>query len=947
MFDRRLMKFAVICLVWWLAMEACASWAQPAISRKFNGPDKSWRLLSNGDVPAQILAQEFLQGGARDALGFERVVVAAPAGQSAFLICPIERVAVLEELQARLWVNASRPDVQLAVRVVLPRSVDAQRRGPATAIIRGSVYNRPGRWQELRVAEVPRLLADQVRVMRATPGAAIDSHEAFVDAIVLLVPGNPSGTEVGTDDLAVDGVLMPAAGNVMGTAGGVQPKGKKAAANRVAVRAVGQNSVAAAAPPLANVREKIASASKAATVRLQGTILNVDGRPFLPRVIQSNGEPLQFLSACGFNVVQLPGAPTPEQSAEAERLGLWFLCSPEHPDALAQAGLGRVGDRVIAWQLRDDALEVDQNYSMRWAEAVRERDAVFGRPVVIMPQANWGAVSKSADILIARNPRNGPMRPLEFEAWLDACPMKAQPGTPLWIGISTQTDEVVRRQIGALTHVAAQPLCVDGQQLESHVQIACAHNVRGFIFQSTSSLNGVDEPTQQRVAVLQLINRRLQLIEPWLAGGKVVEQVESADGSQNGVLLHVDRARLLMPLPSERAPRVKAGGEAARLGTKDIVFIVPGVPETSQVFYFSPAVMRTLPSQRIAGGTKISLPAAGGGYVLMTEDPQVIQSLQQRIGRDGVKTVQLERDLAARRVREMAYGSQRLMQVGLSADVAAREAAAVNQQLVQVDSQLAAGHAEQAHDTIAFLMQQIEAAQAAARLAIAAPVVLESNPLAAFADTLPEFAALERSLGSLRPGENLLPGGDFEDIAQMTRVGWQHVEMPVANVQTSAQLSAVQPQQGAYCLDLDATAEPKNGRPAIASNLVSIVSPAIPVDRNKLIEIIGWVRIDEPFVGGDGLDIADSLGGPALSLVVSQTSGWQPFRMIRATTEPTQLRLTFSLTGLGSVKVDAVMVRTIEQPIARRLPPASPTGTATATNAAASAGPRLLAPPTR
>ena len=31
----------------------------------------------------------------------------------------------------------------------------------------------------------------------------------------------------------------------------------------------------------------------------------------------------------------------------------------------------------------------------------------------------------------------------------------------------------------------------------------------------------------------------------------------------------------------------------------------------------------------------------------MTEDPQVIQSLQQRVARDGGKIVQLERDLAA------------------------------------------------------------------------------------------------------------------------------------------------------------------------------------------------------------------------------------------------------------------------------------------------------------
>jgi hypothetical protein len=732
---------------------------------------------------------------------------------------------------------------------------------------------------------------------------------------------------------------MPAANGT----GGALPAGKQA---RPMARPVGQAGVAAATPQ-AGAPEKIVSAAKAATVRLQGTTLNVDGRPFLPRVIQWNGEPLQFLSACGFNVVQLPGAPTPAQSAEAEKLGLWFLCSPDHPDALAQAGLGRVGDRVIAWQLQDDALEVDSNYSMRWAEAVRERDAVFGRPVVILPQANWAAVNRAADILVARNPRSGPVRPLEFEAWLEGCPQKAQPGTPLWVGISTQTDEAVRRQVGALTHVATPPLNVDPQQLESHVQMACAHDARGFVFQSASALNGVDDATQQRVAALQLINRRLQLIEPWLAGGKVVSKVYSSDGAEIGVLLHVDRARLLMPLPNERAP-AKIGG-AGHLAAKEIVFTVPGVPETSQVFYFSPAAMRTLPSERIAGGTKLALPAAAGGYVVMTEDPQVIQSLQQRVARNGGKIVELERDLAARRMRAMASSSQRLAQVGLNAEAAAREAVALKQQLALVDSQLAAGHAEQAHDAIAILMKEIDRTTAEQRLAIAAPTVLESNPLAAFSDTLPEFATLERSLGSFRPGENLLVGGDFEDINRMTQLGWQHLEGMAANLSTSAQLSSAQPQQGVYCLELEAAKGSAGGWSVVSGSLVSIVSPETPVDRNQLIEITGWVRVDRPFAGSDGLEITDSLGGPGLSLVVSQTSGWQPFRMIRAATEPGQLRLTFSLTGLGSAKVDAVMVRTLEQPVARRLPPATTTGTATATNlgAGGAAGPGLMAPPTR
>jgi hypothetical protein len=956
------MKFALVCASCWAAMGACAGWAEPAVMRKFNGPDKAWQLMT-GPAPAQILTQEFVQGGVRDATVFERVVVAAPPGQTAFLFCPIARVAVLEELQVRLWVTSSRPDVQLAVRVVLPRSLDAQKRGAATAIVRGSVYNRPGKWQELRVAEVPRLLADQVRVMRVTPGASIDPHEAYIDAIVLLVPGNGSGTDVGADDLAVDGVVLTAPVSGAVAAGAVQPAGKhlgaggkRAGSNRLAARTVAQSGVAAAPQPPGVARENVVSATKAATVRLQGTSLSVDGRPFLPRVIQWNGEPLEFLANCGFNVVQLSGSPTPEQSAQAEKLGLWFLATPEHPDALARVGVGRAGDRVIAWQLRDDALEVDSNYSMRWAEAVRERDAVFGRPVVIMPVANWAAVNKSADILIARQPRTGPVRPLEFAAWLEVCSQKAQPGTPLWIGVSTQTDETVRRQIGALTHANTPSLNVDPLQLESHLKIACAHNPRGFVFQSTSSLAGVDDATQQRVAALQLINRRLQLIEPWLAGGKAVSQVTSLDSAEIGVLLHVDRARLLVPLPNERRQLDKVGAGKGRPAPKEIVFVVPGVPETSQVFYFSPTTMRTLSSERIAGGTRMAMPAAGDGYIVMTEDPQVIQSLQQRVARDGGKTVQLERELAARRARAMAYSSQRLAQFGLNAEVAAREAAVVNQQMALVDTELAAGRAESAHDAIAALMKQIEKVTAEQRLAVATPMLLESNPLAAFSDTLPEFAAFERSLTSLRPGENLLPGGDFEDIKQMTSVGWQHLETVVENVQASAQLSAVQAKQGGYCLDLTTKVDSASVHPLVAANLVSIVSPEVPVSQNQLIEISGWVRVDGPFSGGEGLEIVDSLGGPALSLVVNQTAGWQPFRMIRAVTEPVQLRLTFSLTGLGSAKVDGVMIRTLEQPIARRLPPAPPTGAATgistaaATNinaAGAGGGPGLFAPPTR
>ena len=99
----------------------------------------------------------------------------------------------------------------------------------------------------------------------------------------------------------------------------------------------------------------------------------------------------------------------------------------------------------------------------------------------------------------------------------------------------------------------------------------------------------------------------------------------------------------------------------------------------------------------------------------------------------------------------------------------------------------------------------------------------------------------------------------------------------------------------------------------------------MPLDANKLVEITGWARVDQPFsTPGGGLAITDTIGGPELSLVFRETSGWQMFRLIRAVPKATELRLTFALTGAGAAKVDAVMVRTLEQPLARRLPAVSP-----------------------
>ena len=324
-YRRKSARVAVLGLL--VAAVARVALAAPAFSRSFDGPDLVWQVLDN-HVPSQVLAHDILAGGARNNQGMERIVIAAGAGQTVLLACPTTPIAAIDELQVRLWVRANRPNIQLAARFTLPHSLDLRTHMAASAIVRGAVYSRPNHWQELVLDDVPKRLAEQVRVLRTIPGATIDSREAYLDAAILLVPGDPQGLEIGTDQLDVDGIPVNPVADARPVAhrGG----GKKAAAR------TGWLAGDPLPQPQPNGFENGHTSidDHTSPARLQGPTLFVEGKAFLPRVIQWNGEPLQFLSDLGFNTVQLATLPSAEQIAEAKRSDMWFLCTPPRPEAL-------------------------------------------------------------------------------------------------------------------------------------------------------------------------------------------------------------------------------------------------------------------------------------------------------------------------------------------------------------------------------------------------------------------------------------------------------------------------------------------------------------------------------------------------------------------------------------------------------------------------------------
>jgi len=918
--------------------------AEPAFTRAFDGPDTSWQLLETS-TPARFLAHDCIAGGARDTRGIERIAVAAAAGQSVLLACPTPHFAAVEELQIRLWVKSNRPDIQLAARFVLPRSRHPQRPSEsATVIARGAPYNRPGHWQQLVLTDVPKLLAAQVRILRATPGASIDAHEAYLDSVVLVIPGDPNGVELGTDQLEVDGVEVKPV-----VAAPASPRAKLSTA-AAASSPPALISASSGRPSAAPQQPRRQPGSVKSPARLQGSMFLVNDRPFLPRVIQWSGEPLQFLADRGFNVVELPSPPNAEQIADAARYDLWFLSVPPRPDTITREGLGAEGDRVLAWHLQDKAIEADPNYAVRWAETVRQQDTVYGRPIILAPVAQWDAAHRAADIAIVRNPRASRMTEPEFQHWFAGCPALVRPGTPLWAGIHTQFGEAVRAQTNAFTRTDSPAPAVDAGQLQTLIHAACMTGAQGFEFQSNSPLSDPDPNTQRRAAVLELINRRLQLMEPWLAGGKVIGRINSTTGDVTAEVLYFDRARLLIPY--QNPPKQKPGTTAlARPKPPEIKFLVPGVPESSQVYFLTSASMRSVASQRVAGGASLSLPSVGDGLIVITEDPQVIQGLRQRINRHSAQTARLTRSLLVEQAQSIVDVDRRLSQLGAKPAISAAESAAINARLAQLDSLIAGNQLEQAQDLAADIATDFQLRIMIQQQAAGVSTGLQSNALGLNANRIADFVKLQQAFQNLNNGQNLLVSGDFENLGEMTQFGWQHIVHPEAGAQSHAELSTRQPQHGAYCLELQAT---KSTKPKTSSDeaLVWIVSPPMPITQNATVEITGWVRVDRPFAEpGQGLAILDSLGGPELSLLVSQTSGWETFRMVRAVPQTGDLRLTFALNGTGSASVDAVMVRTLEQPVAHRLPnvpPQPPAPPTTASESMAEApGPISRLPPPR
>ncbi|MEN6448940.1 MAG: hypothetical protein ABFC96_00475 [Thermoguttaceae bacterium] len=863
----------------------------------------TWRE-AGADAQYRIVNHQRLQQDAHTGTGCEWLRIEGDGGSYVYLAHDVGRPTVIDDLALSIWLRADRPGLQIAARIVLPRSVDQRTGRPLTALVAGSRYSDIGRWQQLRLDGIPRLLEREVHLLRTQLGPQVDEREAYVDAVFVNVYGGPGTTNVWIDDLEAVGRVARQRDDTP-SRGGSFDGATASWAPRGLVRL----------PPV----DRAQPSSPQHTVKLSNSFLTIDGRPFFPRVIQHRGEPLDLLKRMGFNAVWLPRAPEPEMIEEASRLGLWLVCPPPVPPAsqpavASQPATPEIGpqyDCVLAWDLGGNLGPAELESTQRWADRVRAADRRCSRPLVCHPRSELRSYSRSADLLLVdRRPLGTSLELSAYANWARRQPLLASLGTPVWTAIQTQPNEALRQQIALLSPGRAPPLTVAPEQIRLLCYAAVAAGSRGMVFASDSPLDATDVATRQRAAALEQMNLELDLLEPWAAAGGSSATADSSIPEVRATVLSTARAHLLLPLWSSRGAQCVPAQSAAN----GLTLVVPGVPEASSAYEVTLGGLNPLRHKRVAGGVSVTLDEFGvASQVLMAQDPLVIAAVHHRATQWGRRTAELARHLAVYKFNSVQSLAAQMPSHGTTGPTSSGLTAA-RRELQSCDAQLAAGNlpaAAVAAQRAERALRIVERAHWEAAQRDLASMV--TSPAALSFETLPAHWQLIDRLRGARFTQNLIAGGDFEDIETMRRAGWQFFYRPAPGSQGEANLAEPAAHNGRLGLRLAvASLDPKNPPAAIEAPPVLFTSPAVQAAAGQIVCIHGWVRAPRPITASaDGLMIIDSISGEALADRIGQTKDWRQFAMYRVAPQAGPVSVTFALSGVGEAWLDDVEIELI------------------------------------
>ncbi len=873
----------------------------------FEGRETSW-VVATADAPSKELAHRLTDETAHGGQRSEFIELEAQQGNFIHYAFPIGRAPVIEEFSAAVWVKSNRPGIQLLARVVLPHERDPKHLDqPLTTLLRGDPYETAGRWQRLQLRQPLKLIQTQQQLLRVELRRDVDVADAYVDQLVLNVYGGPGLTRVWTDDLEVGPILEQRKPSAP-----VQPSSRT---------------------------DTPAVTARVAEVRLQRQQLNVSGQKFFLRAIRHSGTPLKTLRDAGFNTVWLDEQTDNETIEQAVNLGFWLVPMLAADDrstvrgavpgqltssASAVSAVGRRmtrflhQDAVLCWDLGGGLAKEQYGAITRTASAVRSIDPL--RPLAGDVWDGFQSYSRGIDqfmLGVHRWPLLTGLELNQYRDWLTQRRQLAQPGTYSWTYIQTHLPDWFAQL--AYEKPAAtgfnEPIGPQPEQIRLLTYTALGAGCRGLCYWSDRFLAD-SHAGRDRLLQLALLNLEMQLLEPLLTTAQTTGWVSTSQPSVKAAVMRTDHGVLCLPVWTGPGSQMVPGQAAV----SNLSVVVPQVPTGTQAWLVSPGEVKTLRTERVVGGTKVTIPEFGlTAAIVFTGDlgeTGLVVKFQNQVRRMSKIAAQWTCDLAEEELDQVAKIHAELVEMepkehqlpdgGALLEDARRRVALAGSYRRDGDSARAYAESERAMRPLRILMR---AHWNEAVKELDAPV---ASPYAVSFYTLPRHWRFREEIANDRVTANVLPEGDFEQPAGQTVTQWRlQDETSLDEVTVSARRVKDSPLQGKQALLLEiAPKDTKNVPAALERTFLAVHSPAVRLKPGTLVRISGWMRIPKALTATtDGALLYDSAGGEPLAIRLTEpTKNWKQYTLYRRVPASGTIQVTLALMGLGKVYFDDVKI---------------------------------------
>jgi hypothetical protein len=745
----------------------------------FEGRDLFW-TPGPADAPykqiTHALTDETRHGGHQS----ECIELQAQQGTAIHYVHAVGRGPVTEELTASVWIKANRPGTQLLARVVLPHERNPKDLSqPLTTLLRGDVYQTTGRWQPLELRQPQKLLKGQQQLLRAELHRDVTVADAYLDQLILNVYGGPGLTRVWTDDLQVGPLVDDGAAGRRGD--GV---------TREQVPSVTPSPRRPVTPSLARAEVKLENEKLVINARGPG----LRPRPLFLRAIRYSGVKLETLRDAGFNTVWLDETTDAATIQQAVNLGFWLVPSlavenPSLPRGQAPGVLASnqlVGrrmapflqqDAVLCWDF-GGGLAAEQYVSVqRTANAVRSVDP--SRPLAVDVWDGFQSYSRGLDQVmlgIHRWPLMTGLELTQYHKWLTQRRRLAQPGTFCWTWVQTHLPDwycsLVYEKPGAVGF--NEPVGPQPEQIRLLAYTAAAAGCRGLGFWSDRFLAD-SHSGHDRLLQMALLNLEFQLLEPMLVTAQTPLWVATSMKDVRAAVMRTDYGVLCLPIWIGPGSQFVPGqGAVANLS-----IVVPQVPSGTQPWLISPGEIRALRSERVVGGTRITLPEFGlTAAVVFTSDlvgrDSLVAHLQDQVRDMNMIATQWSYDLAREELDKVSRINTELEEEGhrlpdgqaLLEDARRRlERCAAHRR----DGNIAEAYAE-AQRVLRPLRILMHEQWLTAAKELDLPV---ASPYAVSFYSLPRHWKFRSEIAHSRAMPNVLPGGDFETAPLNAAAQWR------------------------------------------------------------------------------------------------------------------------------------------------------------------------------